>query len=55
MLDKKNANTLWMDAINREIENLKVSFDILEDESKTLVICNKASGHLVFDVLTKIE
>ena len=30
-LDEKNFNTLWMDATTREIETLKVSFDVLED------------------------
>ena len=34
MLDEKNGNTLWIDAINREIENLKVAFDIIEDGAK---------------------
>ena len=33
-LDEKNGNTLWIDAINKEIENLKVTFDILEDRAK---------------------
>ena len=28
---------------------LNVAFDILEDEAKIPVGCNKASGHLVFD------
>ena len=44
-----------MDVINREIENLKVTFDILEHRSKIPVDCNKASGHLVFDVLMTLE
>ena len=38
-----------MDAINREIENLKVAFYFLDDGSKVPVSCNKASGHLAFD------
>ena len=32
--EKKNGNTLWMDAIIREIENLNIAFDILEDGVK---------------------
>ena len=32
-----------------EIENLKVTFDILQDGSKTPFVCNKASGYFVFD------
>ena len=54
-LDLKNGNTLWMDAINKEMENLKVAFDILEDGAKPPVGYNKASGHLVFDVRMTLE
>ena len=44
-----------MDAINREIENLKVAFDILEDLAKIPVGYNKASGHLFVDVRMTLE
>ena len=44
-----------MDAINREMENLKVAFDILEDGAKIPVGYHKASGHLVFDVRMTLE
>ena len=30
-LDTKDGSTLWRDAINREMENLKVAFDIIPD------------------------
>ena len=53
-LDENNGNTLWMDAIDRDIGNLKVVFDILEDGAKILVSYDKASGHLVFDIRMKI-
>ena len=36
--------------INREMENLKVDFDILEDGAKIPVGHDKASGHFVFNV-----
>ena len=55
ILEEKNGNTLWMDAINREMENLRVAFDILEDGSKIPVGYHKASGHLVFDVRMTLE
>ena len=44
-----------MDAINKEMENLKVTFDILEDGAKIPVFCNKASSHLVFDIHMVLE
>lgn len=31
-LDKKNGNTLWRDALKREMKNLRVDFDIFEDK-----------------------
>lgn len=49
-LDKKNGNTLWADAIAKEMKNVKVAFDILPDG------CSAPNGyqfvkcHLIFDV-----
>ena len=31
-IDERNGNTFWRDAINKEMENLKVAFDILPDK-----------------------
>ena len=45
-----NGNTLWMDAINVEMENMKVSFDKIDGGFKIAVGCNKSSRHLAFDV-----
>ena len=44
-----------MDAISKEIENLKVAFDVLEDGAKIPVGHTKASGYLVFDVRMALE
>ena len=41
--------------MNRELENLKVAFDVLEDGAKILVGFNKASGHLVIDYRMTLE
>ena len=30
-LDEENGNTLWRDDLNKEMKNLKVTFDILPD------------------------
>ena len=30
-IDEKNGNSIWRDAINKEMENLKVAFGILPD------------------------
>ena len=33
-LDEKNGNTLLMDSINMDMENIKVAFDVLEKRSQ---------------------
>ena len=30
-LDTKNGNTLWADAISKEIENVRLAFEVLQD------------------------
>ena len=49
-LDEKDGNALWMGTINRELENLKVTFDVLEDKAKILVGYDEVAGQLVFDI-----
>ena len=44
-----------MDATNREMENLKVAFDIIEDRDKIPVDYNKAPCHLVVDARMTLE
>ena len=54
-IDEKNKNTYWRDAINKEMGNLIVAFDILEDDEKLPQGFAKASGHLVFDIRMTLE
>ena len=54
-LDKMNEHTLWIDAFNMEIENLKVAFDVLDYGHKIPVGHDKASSHLTFDVSMTLE
>jgi hypothetical protein len=54
-LDDKNGNTLWTDAVNREMENLKVAVYILPEGSKPPPGYTPSSGHLVFDVRMTLE
>ena len=54
-IDRANKNTLWRDAINKEMGNLKVAFDILCKGQAPPPGYNKASGHLVFDVRMTLE
>ena len=45
-LDKNNGNSLWRDALNREMNNLTVAFDILEDKRSLPPGYTKSSGHI---------
>ena len=54
-IDEKNDNLFWRDAINKEMENLKVAFDILPDGKEPPPGYTKSSGHMVFDVCMTLE
>ena len=49
-IDKGNGNTLWRDAIKKEMTNVGIAFEVLEEGEKAPVAWCKVSGHLVFDV-----
>ena len=54
-IDIANGNHLWRNAINKEMGNLKVAFDILSEGSKLPPGYRKASGHIIFDVRMTLE
>ncbi len=49
-IDQKNGNTLWQDALSKEMGNVCIAFEILGRAMKAPPGWHKASGHLVFDV-----
>ena len=49
-LDRKNGNTIWRDAIRKEMTNVGIAFDILEHEETVPVGYEKVTGHIIFDV-----
>lgn len=49
-LDKANGNTYWTDAMNKEMSNNSVAFEIKEDDEPLPVGYTLQSGHMVFDV-----
>lgn len=49
-LDWFNKKSIWRDAINKEMRNLKVAFDILNKGSEAPASYRKASNHMVFNV-----
>ena len=50
ILDERNGNTLWQDAIVLEMFEVGVAFKILGDDENTPVGYTKSGGHMVFDV-----
>ena len=53
--DTKNGNTLWRDALYKEISNLQVAFNILDTNWNHLPGWLKMSGHIIFDVIITLE
>lgn len=49
-LDRVNNNTLWRDAIHKEMTNVKVAFQFLSDDENLPVGYSKLGVHLIFDV-----
>ena len=49
-IDTKNNNDLWRKAIDKEIMNVGMAFQVLEEGEKAPPGWSKASGHIVFDV-----
>ena len=54
-LDYKDNNIFWRSAIHKEMENLKVAFDILPHGKDVPPGYKPSSGHLVFDVRMTLE
>lgn len=49
-LDRRNGNTLWADAIAKELKNVKVAFKILPDGAPAPIGHQKIPCHMIFDV-----
>ena len=49
-LDRLNGNTMWADAIKKEMKNVRVAFKILTDDEKVPVGSQYIDCHGVFDV-----
>jgi hypothetical protein len=49
-LDWKNGNTLWVDAIAKEMKEVCIAFSILPDGHSTPIGYQKISCHMIFDV-----
>jgi hypothetical protein len=49
-LDRKNGNTLWADAIAKEMREVRIAFNILLDGHSAPIGYQKIPCHMIFDV-----
>jgi hypothetical protein len=49
-LDRKNGNTLWANAIAKEMREVRIAFNILPDGVSASIGYQKIPCHMVFDV-----
>ncbi len=49
-LDKKNGNTFWADAIEKEMKDVCVTFKILLDGQSAPIGYQKTPCHMIFDI-----
>eukprot|EP00980_Cylindrotheca_fusiformis_P001039 scaffold282_cov121-Cylindrotheca_fusiformis.AAC.1 len=49
-IDEENGDSLWMDAIRKEMKNIRVAFEEHEGDPNDLIGYQEITGHLVFDV-----
>jgi hypothetical protein len=49
-LDKENDNTLWQDAVRKEMKNVRIAFQILNDADAIPPTYQEIRCHMIFDV-----
>jgi hypothetical protein len=49
-IDKENGNTLWEDAMNKEMGNVRVAFKILPEDQPPPIAHTKIQTHIIFDI-----
>ena len=49
-IDRKNGNTLWQDAVRKEMKTVRPAFEVHDGEERDLVGFTKITGHIIFMV-----
>ena len=49
-IDKENSNTLWQDAIAKELKNVRVAFELYEGNPEELIGYEQVTVHMIYDV-----
>ena len=52
-LDKQNGNTFWTDSISKEMKNVRVAFQILDENEEVPIGYKFIRCHMIFDVKMK--
>jgi len=54
-IDKENGNTMWRDAILKEMKNVREAFKVLHGEEKPPPGFQEIKCHLIFDVKSTLQ
>jgi hypothetical protein len=46
-IDRSNSNTLWKDALAKEMTEIGIAFEVIEEEMKAPIRWRKVTGHLM--------
>ncbi len=49
-IDRQNGNTMWQDAVKKEMYNVSIAFQILSEGEQPPPGWTKSRGHIIFDV-----
>ena len=49
-LDKQNGNTFWTESISKEMKNVRVAFQILDENEEVPIGYKFIRCHMIFDV-----
>ena len=49
-IDKENGNILWREAIKREMENVSVAFEVLEDGKRPSAANKQVPFHMIYGI-----
>ena len=50
VIDKENGDDFWMNAIEKEIHDMRIAFEIIEHDTGLPMEWKSMTGHLAFDI-----
>ena len=49
-IEKQNGNRLWQDAIDKDIENVQIPFELYEGNSAELITYKEVTVHMIYNI-----